>query len=168
MLNLVHDCCCLVAKSYWTLLRPVDCSPPASSVHGIFQARILEWVAISFSRGSSWPRDRTCVFCVSCIGRQILYHWTTRGKFTLPKLKGFGLECTRQLPNDFVFLRIGYTSSWTLNVPKMSNLRDLFWNYFYKHPVFCLLFWWLKAGGTLLGPLRYKSFLRPLFLICGN
>ena len=48
---------------------------PGSSVHGIFQARILEWVAISFSRGSSRPRDRTHA---SCIGRQILYHWTTR------------------------------------------------------------------------------------------
>ena len=40
-------------------LRPMDCSPPGSSVHGIFQARILEWVAISSSRGSSWPGDRT-------------------------------------------------------------------------------------------------------------
>ena len=40
-------------------LRPMDCSPPSSSVHGILQARILEWVAIFFSRGSSWPRDRT-------------------------------------------------------------------------------------------------------------
>ena len=42
-------------------LRPVDCSPPSSSVHGILQARILEWVAISFSRGSSQPRDQTQV-----------------------------------------------------------------------------------------------------------
>ena len=42
-------------------LRPVDCSPPGSSVHGILQARLLEWVAISFSRGSSRPRDRTQV-----------------------------------------------------------------------------------------------------------
>ena len=43
-------------------------------LHGIFQARILEWVAISFSGWSSWPRDRTCIFCVSCTGRQVLYH----------------------------------------------------------------------------------------------
>ena len=42
-------------------LLPVDCSPSSSSVHGILQARILEWVAVSFSRGSSWPRDRTQV-----------------------------------------------------------------------------------------------------------
>ena len=40
--------------------------PTCSSVHGIFQARVPEWVAISFSRGSSWPRDRTHVFCISC------------------------------------------------------------------------------------------------------
>ena len=40
-----------------TLCDPMDCNPPGSSVHGISQARILEWVAIFFSRGSSWPRD---------------------------------------------------------------------------------------------------------------
>ena len=54
---------------------PMDCSLPGSSVHGISQARILEWVTISSSRGSSWPRDGTQV---SCIGRRILYHWATR------------------------------------------------------------------------------------------
>ena len=46
-------CCCLVAKSYLTLCDPVHGSPPGSSIHGILQARTLEWVAISFSRGSS-------------------------------------------------------------------------------------------------------------------
>ena len=55
------NCGCLVAKSRPTLCDPVDCSLPGSSVHGIFQARILEWAAISFSRGSSKPRDRTRV-----------------------------------------------------------------------------------------------------------
>ena len=44
-----------------TLCRPMDCSPPSSSVHGSLQAKILEWVAISSCRGSSWPRDWTCV-----------------------------------------------------------------------------------------------------------
>ena len=57
-----------------TLCNPMDCGPLSSSVHGIFQARIPEWVAISYSRGSSQLRDQTCV---SSIGRQILYHWTT-------------------------------------------------------------------------------------------
>ena len=51
----------LATQSCLTLCDPVDCSPPGSSVHGILQARILEWVAISFSRGSSRPRDRTQV-----------------------------------------------------------------------------------------------------------
>ena len=46
-----------VAQLYPTLWGPMDCSPPGSSIHGIFQARVLEWVAISSSRGSSWPRD---------------------------------------------------------------------------------------------------------------
>ena len=59
-------------------LQPMDCSPLGSSVHGISQARILEWVAISSSRGSSPPRDRTRIFCVSWIGGQILSHWATR------------------------------------------------------------------------------------------
>ena len=49
----------LVAESCPTLCDPTDCSPPDSSVHGILQARILEWVAMSFSRGSSKPRDQT-------------------------------------------------------------------------------------------------------------
>ena len=49
------------------LCGPLDYSPPGSSVHGIFQARILEWIAISSSRGSSQPRDQTCISCVSCI-----------------------------------------------------------------------------------------------------
>ena len=64
-----------VAQSCLTLCDPMDCSLPSSSVHGIVQARILEWVAISFSRGSSWPTDGTCI---SCIDGWILYHWATR------------------------------------------------------------------------------------------
>ena len=58
----------------------MNCSLPGSSVHGIFQARILEWVAIYSSRRSSWPRDQILVSCISCIGRWILYHcaiWET-------------------------------------------------------------------------------------------
>ena len=66
---------CECARSCPTLCDPMDCSPLGSSVHGIFQARILEWVAISFSRQSSWPRGWTCI---SCISRWILYHWATR------------------------------------------------------------------------------------------
>ena len=58
----------------WLFCDPMDCSPPGSSIHGLSQAVILEWVAILFSRGSFQPRDRTCV---SCISRWIPYHWVT-------------------------------------------------------------------------------------------
>ena len=51
-----------VTQSCWTLCDAIDCSLSGSSVHGIFQARVLDWVAISFSKGSSRPRDRTRVF----------------------------------------------------------------------------------------------------------
>ena len=54
-----------VAQSCPTLCDPMDCSPPGSSVHGILQARILEWGAISFSRGSSRPSDQTQVSCIA-------------------------------------------------------------------------------------------------------
>ena len=67
---------CLVTQSCPALCDPMDCSLPGFPVHGISQARILEWVAISFSRGSSWPRGWTWV---SCIGRQILYPWSHQG-----------------------------------------------------------------------------------------
>ena len=71
---------CVRAKSLQsrpTLCDPMDHSLPGSSVHGILQAKILEWVAMLSSRGSSWPRDWTLIFWVSSIGRRILYPWAT-------------------------------------------------------------------------------------------
>ena len=65
----------LVAQSCPTLCNPMDYNPSVSSVHGIFQARILEWVAISFSRGSSWPRYQTRV---SYIAGRLCTIWATR------------------------------------------------------------------------------------------
>ena len=69
-----HRLLCPFAQSCLPLCNHVDCSLPGSSIHGILQARILEGVVISFSRGSSQPKDQTQD---SCIGRLILYHWTT-------------------------------------------------------------------------------------------
>ena len=66
---------CVCAQLCLTLFDPVDYSPPGSPVHGILQARILEWVAISFSRGSFWPRDQTSIFCVSCIASGFFTTW---------------------------------------------------------------------------------------------
>ena len=59
-------------------------NPPGPSVDGVFHARILKWVAISSSRGSSWPRDQTHISCISCMAREILYHWATREAPILP------------------------------------------------------------------------------------
>ena len=66
-----------VTQSCLTLSDPMDCGPPGSSVHGIFQTGILDWAPISFCRDLFRCRDHTHVFWVSCIGRQILYHWAT-------------------------------------------------------------------------------------------
>ena len=72
---LVCGCYCLVTKSCLTVCDPGDCSPSGSSVHGISQARILEWVAIfPLSGDLPDPRDQTHV---SCISRQIIYHCAT-------------------------------------------------------------------------------------------
>ena len=91
------------AQSCLTLCDPMDCSLPGSSVHGISQVRILEWVAISYSRGSSRPRDQTPVSCIFCIDRWILYHdmlqkksshflWDARESFQEGILSDLGLR----------------------------------------------------------------------------
>ena len=70
-------CVCVCSKSLQlclTLCDPMDCSSPGSFVHGILQPRILEWIAMLFSRGSSWSRDRIFISYFCCIGRWVLYH----------------------------------------------------------------------------------------------
>ena len=89
--------CVLVTQSCPTLCDPTNCSPPGFSVHGILQTRILEWVAIPFSRGTSWPRDGTLV---SCIAGRFFTVWATG--------KSFPLLCT-QLKQEFVsYLVLGF------------------------------------------------------------
>ena len=67
-------CACSVIQLCPTLCNHMNISPPGSSVHGILQTKILEWIAIFSSRGSSPSKDQTHASCVSCTGRQILYH----------------------------------------------------------------------------------------------
>ena len=74
------------------LCNPMDCSPPGSSVRGILQARILEWVAIFSCRGSSQPGDGTHVSCISCIGRWVLYHYCHLGSLSGLLLDRYDLE----------------------------------------------------------------------------
>ena len=69
-----------VHVSCLTLCDPMDCSLPVSSVHGIFPARILEQVAISFSRGVFLTQDLTHISCIFCIDRQVLYQLSKLGK----------------------------------------------------------------------------------------
>ena len=76
------------SDSFWD---SIDCRLPGSSIHVIFQAKILAWVAVSSSRGSSWPRDRAHV---SCIGRWVLYHWATGEPFLLMNWTNFQVSTT--------------------------------------------------------------------------
>ena len=74
--------CIKLLQSYPTLCDPMDCSPPGCSVHSILQARILEWVVMPSSRGSSWPRDQACISYASSIGRYFLHHYSHLGSPT--------------------------------------------------------------------------------------
>ena len=80
----VCECVSVCAQWRRTPCNPINCSPPSSPVHGIFQTRILEWIAISSSRGPSRPRDQARVSCISCIGRRILYPLSQPGKPIYP------------------------------------------------------------------------------------
>ena len=106
------SCCCLVTKSCLTLCYPMDCSLPGSSVHGISQARIVEWVATFFSRGSSWPRHWTQV---SCISRWILYHWTSREYYSaIKRSKTVSFSETRMDPETVMQSEVKSEIAWNL------------------------------------------------------
>ena len=93
-----------VLQSCPTLCNTMDGSLPGSSVHGILQARILEWVAVPSSRGPPWPRDQTRISCISSIGRGVLLPlaiWEARS----PKQKHCqGHALSRDSGEDFVWL----------------------------------------------------------------
>ena len=81
---MAFQCVCSVAQLCLTRCNPKDCSLPGSSVHGILQARILEWVAISSSRGSGRLRDRMHISCVSCISSSEIHGGPTTREFFFP------------------------------------------------------------------------------------
>ena len=111
-LFLYHLICAVLGRfSHIWLCDPTDCIPPGSSVHGILQARILEWVAMPSSRGSSQPRDWTRVFYISCIDRQVLYHLChLRGLWKNPN-KLFGQPNTSLLTHLCFFCYVESTDS---------------------------------------------------------
>ena len=101
--SLQKNVACLLSPSVVSdSLQPIDCSPPGSSVLGIFQARILEWVAISYFRAASQPRYQTRVSCISCIGRQILYQRTLYKKAFL-YIKGLVHQSGITVINIYVY-----------------------------------------------------------------
>ena len=95
-------CCCAVLSHVWLCVTPEDCGPPDSFFHGILQARILQWVAVSFSRGSSWPRDQTRVSYVSCIAG---------GFFTAGPLGKSSQSSTMKI-NHFTWMNTIYQKYW--------------------------------------------------------
>ena len=99
---LVCMCVCVCGQSCLILCDPMDCTRLAPLSMRILQARILEWVAISSSRGSSWLRDQTHVSCVSCISRWVLYHstiWEAQAKPLINTIL-FSLEKSAVIAKD--------------------------------------------------------------------
>ena len=114
-----------VAQSCPTLCDPMDCSLPGSSVLGIFQARILEWVAISFSRGPSWPRNWTQVShiasCLSHQGSPSLEEWDINRQRSLKKgetitedsLKNPGILDFKTTISSFYSVLLSFYTQWS-------------------------------------------------------
>ena len=103
--------CLLVTQSCPTLCDPMDYSPPGSSVHGLLQARILEWVANSFSRASSQPMDQTQVSCIAGIfhtmgaTREALHSTRSRAQLSV-MTDGMGRGCSRGKRCIYIYLQL--------------------------------------------------------------
>ena len=126
----LYYCACSITQSCPTLCSPMDWSLPGSTAHGISQARILEWVAISFFRGSSWPRDQTHV---SWIGRWILYHYVSYRFFRFISIK---LRQLLSIPSLLVTLVMN--SYWIFPNAFFASIDVIIWFFFFN-----LLIWWI-------------------------
>ena len=122
----------------------MDCSLPGSSVHGISHVRIQECVAISFSRGSSQPRDRNHISCISHIGRWILYHWATREALPYVSVQFSSVQSlsrVRLFGTPWIIARqasLSITNSWSsLRLTSIESVMPS------SHLILCrpLLFW---------------------------
>ena len=122
----VWMCCCLVIVLSDSFVTPWTAACQAPLSVGFSQARILELVAISFSRGTSWPRDWTQVSCISCIGRQILYHWATRKalygceSWTVKKVEHWRIDSF-----ELSFWRRLLRVPWTTRRSNQSILKEI-------------------------------------------
>ena len=107
-----------------TLCDPMDCSLPGSSVYGILQARILEWIAMPFVRASSRPRDWTCISYIFCIGRQGFF-------ITRATLDALNFHKSPQKNNEYWYiamLLINDCEISTATPPKVDNMSSYLWS----------------------------------------
>ena len=120
-------CACSITQSCLTIHDPIDCSLPGSSVHGIFQIRILEWVAISPSRGSSWPRDGTHISYVLALAGRFFIYWATQEAKTIKcyplKVGMYGLFARVNLHWPPMLPSVQF-SSVTQSCPTLCNLTN--------------------------------------------
>ena len=120
---------CSVAQSCLMLCDPINCSLPCSSIHGMLQAGILERIAISYSRGSTWPRDWTCVSCISWFGKWIFYHWATceaPGRASITKHMGVHnfLSLERKLWTKALWYKIAWCVQRTKGKPECPGGKE--------------------------------------------
>ena len=156
------------AQLYLTLCNLMNCSLSGSSVCKILQARVLEWIAISFSRGSSWPRDWTCISWVSCIAGGFFTRWAIRvtsiehnslSSQQNSRVQDYTLALSI-LPLDFAYSRHLVNVPWT--------------KFLIMFPLFCLLFGsfeQFKICGNMWGdifPVSVLSILRRTGLCNGK
>ena len=167
-------CCAQSRQSCLTLCDPMGYNPPGSSVHGIFLGCILEWVAISFSRGSFQPRDRTQVSCVSCIvGGVFTAELPAKPALVLISLNGSRLPPRRSQgayddlisPTAVIFVWFIEQVSCIPNVTAFALLIPFFWNILSPHfPII----WILKTSVWLvyfLNPYVGLSSCQALFYV---
>ena len=130
----VRVCVCVcarmhsVAQSCLILSDPMDCSLPGSSVHGILQVRILEWVTISSSRESSWLRDQIRISCTSCFGRLILCYRATWETPNLSYLKWNKFSSSVALDTFQVLDGHTWLPYWTAQIENISIITESFLN----------------------------------------
>ena len=128
----LHACLCMLSH-VWLFVAPSTIARQAFLGNGISQARILEWVAMPSSRGSSWPKDWTHISCISCIGRQILYHWATREAPSLPQITDFlvGEDCLQYSASASALTGLCETYHCPLaqiaNIVLQVHFHDVFW-----------------------------------------
>ena len=130
----------------------MDCSLPGSSVHRIFQTRVLEWVAISFSKGSSQPKDRTWV---SCIAGWRFTIWATREVFQQYRnVENWHLISNNRMLVDFPWANLSFSKiisfdSWSFIYISIKMLF-LLWNIAETSSGFCLLVYLFWCQNLLL------------------